>query len=139
MARKRTIDRIGQRGNFDEEGGKPEDEQEAEEEEEEAEDEGEEADEEEASGDDDDDAPPKKKAPKKKAPPKKKPATKRSRAAKVVRQKAIWVIFDNASKQVETFPYSQKDEAERFLAEKSTDKKGLYLQMVKVPLDEKEK
>jgi hypothetical protein len=136
MARKRTIDRVGQRAEFDE--GQAKDEEE--EKEEESEDEEEEGDEEEAAGDDDDeDAPPKPK--KKKAPPKKKPAApKRSRAPKVVRLKAQWVIFDNGSKQVESFDYNQKDEAEKFLAQKNTEKKGgFYLQMVKVPLEEKEK
>jgi putative cell wall-binding protein len=135
MARKRTIDRVGQRAEFDEGQAKDEDE----EKEEEAEDEEEEGDEEEAAGDDDEDAPPKPK--KKKAPAKKKPAApKRSRAPKVVRLKAQWVIFDNGSKQVESFDYNQKHEAEQFLAQKNTEKKGgFYLQMVKVPFEEKEK
>ena len=56
----------------------------------------------------------------------------------MVRQKAVWVIYDNSSKQIETFPFSERAAAEKLLAEKAEDaKKGYYLQMVKVPLDEK--
>ena len=102
----------------------------------EAEAEGEEEGEEEGGDEDDEEAPKKKK---KKAPkPKKAPAPKRTRAAKkAVRQKAIWVIYDNSSKEVETFPFSQKSAAEKFVAEKADDKKGYYLQMRKVPMEEK--
>jgi len=46
-------------------------------------------------------------------------------------------VFDNSSKELDRFPYNQKSAAEKFLADKSEDKKGLYLQKVKVPLDEK--
>jgi hypothetical protein len=90
-------------------------------------------------GDDEDEDAPKKKKKKKVVKPKKAPAPKRARSAKkVVRQMAVWVIYDNSSKQIETFPYNQRDEAEKFLASKAEDpKKGYYLQMVKVPLDEK--
>ena len=56
----------------------------------------------------------------------------------MVRQKAVWVIYDNSSKQIETFPFNQRAAAEKLLAEKAEDpKKGYYLQMVKVPLEEK--
>ena len=133
MARRRTIDRLGQRGEFDEEEGKQDEEADQEEEEEGDDEEEAEAEADDEGGDDDEEAPPKPKKPAKKKPA----APKRTRAAKVVRMKAIWVVFDNSSKQIETFPYNQKAEAERFLAEKSTDKKGYYLQMVKVPLEEK--
>jgi hypothetical protein len=104
-----------------------EDEEEAAEEEE-AEAEAEEADEEEA---------PKKKAPpKKKAAAPKKPAAKRVRAQKETRQRAVWVVFDNASKRVETFPFNQKDEAEALLARKQEEKKGtFYLNLVKEPIE----
>src|SRR5262245_26161445 len=135
MARKRTIDRGGQRAEFDEDEEKVE-EEEQDEEEESDEDEDAEAEDDDEAGDDEEEEKPK---PVKK-PPKKKPAApKRTRAAKVVRLRAIWVVFDNASKQIETFPYNQKSDAERFVVEKNTDKKGYYLQMVKVPLEEKEK
>ena len=56
----------------------------------------------------------------------------------MVRQKAVWVIYDNSSKQIETFPFNERAAAEKLLAEKAEDaKKGYYLQMVKVPLEEK--
>ncbi|HUR54188.1 MAG TPA: hypothetical protein VMZ71_08660 [Gemmataceae bacterium] len=101
----------------------------------------EEEEEEEASdGDDgdDEDGGKKKKA---KAKPKKvaavkKPAVKRTRAPKEVRQKAIWVVFDNASKRVGTFAYNQKEDAEALLASKIEEKKGtFYLNLVKEPLE----
>jgi hypothetical protein len=83
----------------------------------------------------------KKKAPKKKAVKKpaapKKPAAKRSRAAKEVRRKAVWIVYDNASKKIETFPFSQKAEAEALLAKKIEEKKGtFYLNLVKEPIEE---
>jgi flagellar hook assembly protein FlgD len=147
--RRRTIDRKGQRADFDEDTEKVEDEEKEDEEEgDEDEDEDEEGDDVEAdadedsgddddddSGDDDDDedAPKKKKKPKAKA--KKEPAKRTRATKKVVRQKAVWVIFDNSNKQIETFAFNEKPAAEKLLAEKSEDKKGFYLQMVKVPLD----
>ena len=94
--------------------------------------------EEEESDDDDEEGGKKKKAKAKakKAPAVKKPAVKRTRAPKEVRQRAIWVVFDNASKRVGTFPYAQKDEAEALLAAKSEEKKGtFYLNLVKEPLE----
>ena len=102
----------------------------------EAEPEAEEAEDDDGGDDDDEDAPKKKK---KKPKPKKAPAPKRARSTKkVVRQKAVWVIFDNSSKQIETFPFNQRNAAEKLLVEKQEDpKKGYYLQMVKVPLEEK--
>ena len=80
--------------------------------------------------------PAKKKAPKKAAAPKK-PATKRSRAAKEVRRKAVWKVFDNASKVIEIFPFNQKAEAEALLAKKIEEKKGtFYLNLVKEQIEE---
>lgn len=75
----------------------------------------------------------------KKKPAKKKPAAKkatttksRTRTPKEVRQRAVWRIFDNGSKTVETFPFNQKAEAEAFLAKVSEEKKGpFYLNLVK--------
>jgi hypothetical protein len=113
-----------------------EDEEEGEEEEDEEE-EGEEA-EGEADEGDDEDVKPKKKAKKaavKKAP--KKPAAKRTRAAKEVRLRAVWVVYDNASKVVEEFPYNQKAEAEALLAKKIEEKKGtFYLNLHKKEIKE---
>jgi hypothetical protein len=88
--------------------------------------------------DDDEDAPKKKKeaAAKKKAAPKAaKP--KRTRAPKEVRMKAIWVVFDNASKRVGVFQYNEKKQAEKLLDQKKEDNKTYYLQLIKEPLEEK--
>jgi hypothetical protein len=141
MARKRTLNRMDYRGDAEEEGGEPkaaaedeeiEDDEDAEDEED-AEGDG---DSEEGSGGDDDDEAPK---PAKKS--KKKAATtapKRTRAPKVVRMKAVWVVYDNSSKQMETFPFNQKAEAETYMEQKNVDRKGAcYIQLVKVPYDDK--
>jgi hypothetical protein len=95
-------------------------------------------------GDDEEGGKKKKKAPaKKKAAPKaKKPATKRVRAAKEVRQRAVWVVFDNASKRVGDFPYNQKAEAEALLARKIQEKEGkatFYLNLVKEEIKDEAK
>ncbi len=141
--RKRTINRKEQRGDYEEETEKAEEEEtEDEDEEGEDEEEGDEESEAEAEaeeegdeeGDDDDEAPKKKKKVKVKKPA----APKRARSTKkVIRQKAMWIIYDNSSKELERFPYNDRSSAEKLLAEKAEDKKGYYLQMVKVPLDEK--
>jgi len=91
--------------------------------------------------DDDEDSPkPKKKAKAKakKAPAKvKAPAKKRTRAVKEVRQKAVWIVFDNGGKRVGVFPFAQKAEAEELLAAKIEEKKTtFYLQLVKEPIEE---
>jgi hypothetical protein len=99
--------------------------------------------EEEAEGDDDEEGgKKKKKAPKKKVakkPAVKKPATKRSRAAKEVRRRAVWVVFDNASKEVDEFPFNQKADAEALLARKIQEKEGkatFYMNLVKKEIKE---
>ncbi|HVK12563.1 MAG TPA: hypothetical protein VM597_27690 [Gemmataceae bacterium] len=153
--RRRTIDRKAQRTDYDEEGAPKAEDEEAEDEEEEEdedEDEGEEGeadadavdadddsgDDDDDGGDDDDDEDAPKKKKKKVAKPKKAAAPKRARATKkAVRQKAVWVVLDNSSKQVETFPYAEKAEAEKYVADRAEDKKGYYLQMMKVPLEDK--
>lgn len=87
---------------------------------------------------DEDEKPKKKKAAKKKAPAAKKPAAKRTRAAKEVRMRATWVVFDNGSKVVERFPYNQKADAESLLARKIAEKEGkavFYLNLVKEPIE----
>lgn len=143
MARRRTMDRKTLREQSDaaearetDEDAVAEDEEE-EDEEEEAE-EGDGADDE-GGGDDDEDAPkPKKAKAKKKAEPKPKAKTptKRTRAVKEVRMKAIWVVFDNSGKRVKEFPYPKKSDAEALLAEKIEEKKGtFYIQLVKEPLE----
>ena len=129
------------------------DEDEDEDEEEETEDEGAEAaeGEEAAAGDDDDDAgdddddedgpKKKKKKAKVKAPAKvkvkKAPAKRKPKVVKEVRQRAIWVVFDNASKRVGTFPYSQRKEAEELMAAKIEEKKAtFFILLVKEPIEE---
>jgi hypothetical protein len=94
-----------------------------------------------AEADEGDEEKPKKK-PKKaaaKKPAAKKPATKRSRAAKEVRRRAVWVVYDNSQKVVEEFPFNQKAEAEELLARKLLEKEGkatFYLNLVKVEIKE---
>ena len=88
--------------------------------------------------DDDEDAPKKKKkvVKKKKEPAVKKTPVKRTRAVKEVRMKAVWIVFDNGNKRIETFPYAQKADAELFLAAKIEEKKAtFFLQLVKEALD----
>ena len=107
---------------------KDEDEEEEEEEAEDSDDDG---------GDDDDEKPKKAKAkPKKaKAPAKAKAPSKRTRTPKEVRMKAVWVVFDNAGKRVDTFPFPQKADAEELLAKKLEEKKTFYLQLVKEQME----
>lgn len=90
-----------------------------------------------ADEDDEDSPKPKKKAKKKAVAKVKAPAKKRTRAVKEVRQKAVWVVFDNGGKRVGVFPFPQKADAEQLLAEKVEEKKAtFYLQLVKEPIEE---
>ncbi|MGL6094614.1 MAG: hypothetical protein ACRC7O_02280, partial [Fimbriiglobus sp.] len=77
-------------------------------------------------GDDEDSPKPKAKAKKKAEPKVKKAPVKRTRAVKEVRMKAVWVVFDNSSKRVETFAFGQKAAAEELLARKAEEKKGTF-------------
>ena len=105
-----------------------------------------EAPEDEGDGDDEDGGAKKKKkkkkvaAVKKKAAPKvKKPAVKRVRTAKEVRQRAVWIVFDNSSKEVGAFNYNQRGDAEKFLEKKIQEKEGkttFYLNLVKREIKE---
>ncbi len=138
MAKKRTLDRRTLREQADAAEVKDKEKDEVEEEEEEEE----EAADDDDGGDDDEDGPKKKKS-KAKAKPKvkkvaavKKPAAKRSRAPKEVRLRAVWVVFDNASKRVETFPYTQKKDAETRLEKKHVEKPSLYQSHVQEPFEE---
>ena len=77
----------------------------------------------------------KKKAPKKPAGPKK--PSKRTRTAKEVRRRAVWVVFDNSNKPVGTFPYNKKHDAEVALAKKVEEKKGtFFLNLIKEEMTE---
>ena len=89
--------------------------------------------EEEAEAEEGDEEGAKKKPVKKKAAAKK-PAAKRVRAQKEIRQRAYWIVYDNASKEVEAFPFNQKADAEALLARKLLEKEGkatFYLNLVK--------
>jgi len=77
----------------------------------------------------------KKKAPKKPAGPKK--PSKRTRTAKEVRRRAVWVVFDNSNKPVGTFPYNKKHDAEVAMAKKVEEKKGtFFLNLIKEEMQE---
>lgn len=143
MARKRTLDRRALRSDFEEAEGRPQeeeeerDEEEEEEDEEEEEGEGEGDDEVEGEADEEEEAPKPKKKPKK---PPKAPAKSRTRAAKIVRMKVVWGVFNNSNQQVESFPYAQKSDAEALAAKLMNDKKQThFVQSVKKPFEEKEK
>jgi nucleolar MIF4G domain-containing protein 1 len=118
---------------------KQEDEEEVEDEEEEtdesddeveAEDEGEEVEDEE-----EEEAPKKKKkAPVKEAKPK------RSRAAKQVRMKVVWGVFNNSNQCVAKFDYPKRREAEEHankLASAKTPPQPFFIQPVKEPMEDK--
>ncbi len=143
--RKRTLDSYDdeEKRTEGEEAEATEDEEEDEEgdEEAEAEAEGEEEAGEEApvvAADDDEEEPeiikPKKK---KKEPKPKAPAKSRSRAAKHVRLKVVWGVFDNANKQIESFPFNKEDDAKALATKLATDKKQtFFVQKVKKPFEE---
>jgi cobalamin biosynthesis protein CobT len=96
----------------------------------EAADEGDEEDEE-----DEEEAPKKKKkAPVKEAKPK------RSRAAKQVRMKVVWGVFNNSNQCVARFDYPKRKEAEDHaakLAAAKTPPQPFFVQPVKEPMEEK--
>jgi len=131
MARKRPINRIEKRADYEayerrkQEDEEPETEDE-EDDEAEASDEGE-------GEDEGEEATPvrtKKKAPE--------PKPKRTRTPKQVRQKVVWAVFDNSSRNVQTFEYSRKKDAEEYAAKMQADKKSTYyVQPVKEAMEEK--
>ena len=93
--------------------------------------------EEEGGGDEDDEeAPPKKK--KKPAKPVKEPKPKRVRTPKHIRQKVVWVVFDNSSKRIAAYDYPKKKEAEEHAARLKAEKNQTYfVQPVKENMEEK--
>jgi hypothetical protein len=111
------------------------DESEEEEEEDEEEEEGEESEETEAEAEaEEEEEPP--------PPPKKKVAKPRgrSRTAKVPRMKAVWGVFNNSNQRVAVFEYPKRKEADDHAAKLRNDKKSThFVQMVKEPIEEKEK
>ena len=143
MARRRTLNHKELRADYEAAERRKQEGEEGEEEEVEEEDEDEEeaSDEEEGeAGDEDEEAPapaPAKKPAKKKAPPKE-PKPKRVRTPKVVRQKVVWVVFNNSNQKVASFDYPKKKEAEEHAAKLSADKKStFFVQPVKEPMEDK--
>jgi hypothetical protein len=101
----------------------------------------EEGEEEEESDEGDDEGDGKKKKAAKKKPAKKpaapKKPSKRTRTAKEVRRRAVWVVFDNSNKPVGTFPFNKKHDAEVALAKKVEEKKGtFFLNLIKEEITE---
>jgi hypothetical protein len=87
----------------------------------------------EAAEGDEEEAP--KKKPAKEAKPRSRP---RSRAAKVVRVKMVWGVFNNANVRVATYEYPQRRDAEEHAAKLTADKKSThFVQPVKEPIEEK--
>lgn len=134
MARKRTLNRSDLRAQAEAAEARETDKDKDEDEEDEEETDDESSDD---DGGDDDEAPKKKKAKAKpKAAPKKKAAP-RKKAVKEVRMKAVWIVFDNASKRLKEFAYPNRADAEKFMAERAEEKKGTYyIQLIKEPLGE---
>lgn len=142
MARKRTQNYRELRADFDEDEERRDEEEGEEGEDEEGEDEEEEEEEgaaegetseEEEEGEDEEGV-----KKKKKAKPKPKAKPKRTRAAKVVRMRQIWGVFNNSNQMVAEFDYPQKTEAEAEAARRMADKKSThFVQPVKVPIEEK--
>jgi hypothetical protein len=113
-----------------------EDEDEEEEEKSEEEDEGEAAPDAEADEDEEAPAPKKKKAAKVKAPKVAKP--KRTRAAKVVRMRLVWGVFNNSHQCVATYEYPKRKDADAHAAKLTADKKNThFVQPVKEAIEEK--
>ena len=84
-------------------------------------------------------APAKKAAAKKatKTAVKKKPAKKRTRAAKEVRLKAFWGVFNQSLKRVALFEFNEKKQAEKKAAELTKGGKSPhFVQPVKEVIDE---
>lgn len=109
----------------EEEGDESEDEAESESEAEEGE-----------EGDEEEEVAPKKK----KKPAAKEAKPKRSRAAKQVRMKVIWGVFNNSNQCVAKFDYPKRKEAEEHAAKLSAAKnppQPFFIQPVKEPMEEK--
>jgi hypothetical protein len=95
-----------------------------------------EVDEGEGEDEDEEEKPKKKKKKEPKAPkPKAKP---RSRAAKVVRMKVIWGVFNNSNQRIAAYEYPKRKDADDHAARLTADKKSThFVQPVKEPIEEK--
>jgi hypothetical protein len=141
---KRILNRRDLRADFEAAERQKSEDEEVDEEEEGEEDEDEEEGEEEAAGDADEEEEEEEEAP---PPPKKrkavakepKPKAKsRSRAAKVVRMKVIWGVFNNSNQRVAAYEYPKRKDAEEHAARLTADKKSThFVQPVKEPIEEK--
>jgi hypothetical protein len=144
MDKRAEVEAFERRKDEDERDDEEEEEDEEGDEDEEEEGDEEEGDEEEAEaeeeGEEDDEEAPKKKKAKAKAKPKAapKPAKSRSRAAKVVRQRVVWVVYSNSHQEVATYDYPKRQEAEAHAAKLTADKRSThFVQPVKKPIEEK--
>jgi hypothetical protein len=141
---KRILNRKDLRADFEaaearrkeEEGDEEEDEEEDEDDEEaESGEEREDGAEEAEAGDEDDEVEAK---PKKKKKPVKEPKPKKPRAAKVVRQKVVWGVFNNSNQQVAAFDYPKRQEADDHAAKLKSESKTnqtYFVQPVRVPIE----
>jgi hypothetical protein len=91
----------------------------------------------EGEGDEEDAPVPVKKKKAAKAPKVAKPKS-RSRAAKVVRMRQVWGVFNNSHQCVATYEYPKRKDAEAHAAKLTADKKNThFVQPVKEPIEEK--
>jgi len=135
---RRILNRKEMRADYDEaerrhkdEDQEAEDELEDEEEDEEADEEA--AEEEEGGEDDEEPVAAKKKKPAAKAKPKS-----RARAAKVVRMRVVWGVYNNSNQLVTTYEYPKKQDAVAHAAKLTADKKSThFVQPVKEAIEEK--
>ena len=81
----------------------------------------------------------KKKKKKEKAPKPVKPKAKsRSRAAKVVRMKVVWGVFNNSNQRIAVYEYPKRKEADEHATRLTADKKSThFVQPVKEAIEEK--
>jgi hypothetical protein len=115
------------------------DEEETDEAEDEAEGEAEEGEEEAEEGEEEDEAPAAKKKPARKAAPKE-PKPKRSRAAKQVRMRLVWGVYNNSNQCVAKFDYPKRKEAEEHAARLQAAKnppQPFFIQPLKEPMEDK--
>jgi hypothetical protein len=62
----------------------------------------------------------------------------RSRAAKIVRLKVVWGVFNNSNQRVAVFEYPKRQEADELAARLRTEKRGMFfVQAVKEPMEQK--
>jgi hypothetical protein len=147
---RRILNRKDLRADFEAAERRKTDDEEVDEEEEEAKDDDDEEEEEEGEAaeggeepteiDEDEDeeveeAPKKKKKPVKEVKPKPKS---RARAAKVVRMKVVWGVFNNSNQRVAVYEYPKRKEADDHAAKLTADKKSThFVQPIKEAIEEK--